>query len=282
MQRMRVALVVLIVATTAAAAAPKRWETMPPPPEMPAATTTGSVKVEGADLYYARYGKGDPVVLLHGGLGNSDHWANQIAALLDAKHEVIVTDARGEGRSTRGAKSPSYDQMATDTLAVMDELKISKAAFVGWSDGGEVALKIAINHPDRVAKLFVFGANYNSEGSKPRRNGPSPTFTAYTVKCKADYQKLSKTPKQFDELVDWLLPVWRNPMGFTKDQLGGIQVPTMIADGDHDEVIQMAQIEEMSKLIPHAKLQVFKDASHFALWQDPESFNKALVEFLAP
>ena len=279
---MRVALVVLIVATTAAAAAPKRWETMPPPPEMPAATTTGSVKVEGADLYYARYGKGDPVVLLHGGLGNSDHWANQIAALLDAKHEVIVTDARGEGRSTRGAKSPSYDQMATDTLAVMDELKISKAAFVGWSDGGEVALKIAINHPDRVAKLFVFGANYNSEGSKPRRNGPSPTFTAYTVKCKADYQKLSKTPKQFDELVDWLLPVWRNPMGFTKDQLGGIQVPTMIADGDHDEVIQMAQIEEMSKLIPHAKLQVFKDASHFALWQDPESFNKALVEFLAP
>jgi pimeloyl-ACP methyl ester carboxylesterase len=280
---MRAALAVLIVATTAVAAAPpRRWETMPLPPEMPAATTTGSVKVDGADLYYARYGKGDPVVLLHGGLGNSDHWANQIAALLDAKHEVIVTDARGEGRSTRGAKSPSYDQMATDTLAVMDALKVDKAALVGWSDGGEVALKIAINHPDRVAKLFVFGANYNSEGSKPRRNGPSATFTAYAVKCRADYQKLSKTPKQFDDLVDWLLPVWRNPMGFTKDQLRSIQAPTMIADGDHDEVIQMAQIEDMSKLIPHATLQVFKDASHFALWQDPESFNKALVEFLAP
>jgi len=84
-----------------------------------------------------------------------------------------------------------------------------------------------------------------------------------------------------DELVDWLLPLWRNPMGFTKDQLRAIQVPTMVADGDHDEVIQLTQIEEMSQLIPHAKLQVFKDASHFALWQDPESFNKALVEFLS-
>jgi pimeloyl-ACP methyl ester carboxylesterase len=280
---MRAALAVLIVATTAMAAPPKaRWETMPLPPAMPAATTTGSVKVDGADLYYARYGKGDPVVLLHGGLGNSDHWANQVTALLDAKHEVIVTDARGEGRSTRTAKTPSYDLMATDTLAVLDALKIDKAAFVGWSDGGEVALKIAIDHPERVAKLFVFGANYNSEGSKPRRNGPSAAFTAYAVKCKADYQKLSKTPKQFDELVDWLLPIWRNPMGFTKDQLRSIQAPTMIADGDHDEVIQLAQVEEMAQLIPHAKLQVFKDASHFALWQDPESFNKALVEFLGP
>ena len=259
-----------------------RWETMPLPPAMPAAAAIGMLKVDGADIYYARYGKGDPVILLHGGLGNSDHWANQVPALVDANHEVITIDARGEGRSTHTAKQPSYDQMATDTLAVMDELKLDKAALVGWSDGGEVAMKLAIAHPDRVAKLFVFGANYNSEGSKPRRNAPSATFTAYAVKCKTDYLKLSKTPKQFDELVDWLLPIWRNPMGFTKDQLRGIQAPTVIADGDHDEVIQMVQIEEMSKLIPHARLEVFKDASHFALWQDPESFNKVLVEFLAP
>jgi pimeloyl-ACP methyl ester carboxylesterase len=255
---------------------------MPMPPVMPAAASTGTLKVDGADIYYARYGNGDPVILLHGGLGNSDHWANQVPALVDAKHEVIAIDARGEGRSTHTAKPPSYDQMATDTLAVMDELKLDKAAVVGWSDGGEVALKLAIGHPDRVAKLFVFGANYNSEGSKPRRNGPSPTFNTYAQKCRTDYQKLSKTPKQFDELVDWLLPIWRNPMGFTKDQLRAIKSPTVIADGDHDEVIQLAQIEEMSKLIPHAKLEVFKDASHFALWQDPDSFNKVLVEFLAP
>ncbi|HEY0250635.1 MAG TPA: alpha/beta hydrolase, partial [Kofleriaceae bacterium] len=279
--RVRAALVVLIVASTAFAADKPRWETVSMPPAMPAASATGMVEVDGAQIYYARYGAGDPVVLLHGGLGNGDHWANQVPTLTDAKHEVIIIDSRGQGRSTHTAKAPSYDQMASDTLAVLDALKIGKAAFVGWSDGGEIALKIAIAHPDRVAKLFVFGSNYNSEGSK-KRNGPSPTFSAYSVKCKADYQRMSKTPKQFDQLVDWLLPVWRNPMGFSKEQLKTITAPTMVADGDHDEVIVLSQVEEMSHLIPNAQLKVFEGASHFALWQDPADFNKTLVDFLAP
>lgn len=277
---MRAAIVVLFVAG-AAHAAPARWETVPLPPAMPAAAVTGTVSSNGAEIYYATYGSGDPVVLLHGGLGNSDHWSNQVPALVEAKHRVIVMDTRGQGRSTRSAAKISYDTMASDVIAVMDKLELEQAAIVGWSDGGEMAMKLAIAHPERVSKLFVFGANYNSEGSKPRHNGRNATFDAYAVKCRADYQKISKTPKQFDESINWLLPIWRNPMGFTKDQLKAIQAPTMIADGDHDEVIEMAQIEEMATLIPHAKKVVFKDASHFALWQDPESFNKALVEFLA-
>ncbi|MFT3695029.1 MAG: alpha/beta hydrolase [Kofleriaceae bacterium] len=278
---MRAALVVLIVASVAHAEDKPRWQTVPLPPAMPAPDSTGSIAVDGAQIYYARYGSGDPVVLLHGGLGNADHWANQVPAITGAKHEVIAIDSRGQGRSTRTVKAPSYDQMASDTLAVLDALKIGKASFVGWSDGGEIALKIAVAHPDRVAKLFVFGSNYNAEGSK-KRNGPSATFGAYAAKCKTDYLKLSKTPKQYDETVDWLLPVWRNPMGFTKDQLKGITAPTMVADGDHDEVIVLAQVEEMSHLIPNAQYKVFKDASHFALWQDPADFNKTLVDFLAP
>jgi len=258
---------------------------MPLPPAMPAATTQGALTIDGAQIYYATYGAHTtdaPVILLHGGLGNSDHWANQVPALLDAKHEVIAIDSRGQGRSTRSAGKPSYDTMASDVIAVMDKLELKQAALVGWSDGGEIALKLAIAHPERVAKLFVFGSNYNSEGSKSRRGAPTATFNTYAQKCRADYQKLSKTPKQFDELVDWLLPIWRNPMGFTKEQLRAIEAPTLIADGDHDEVIVLAQVEEMAKLIPHAQLAVFKDASHFALWQDPTSFNKALVDFLAP
>jgi pimeloyl-ACP methyl ester carboxylesterase len=253
---------------------------------MPTPSDHGEVEVDGgARIYYAIYGSGSgsgsgaPVVLLHGGLGNSDHWANQVPALAE-KFEVIAIDSRGQGRSTRTRTTVTYDIMAADVVAVLDHLKVSRAAFVGWSDGGEIALKLAISYPDRVAKLFVFGANYDSNGSKPRGGPPSPTFAAYAAKCRTDYQHLSKTPRAFDALVDWLLPIWRNPMGFTKDQLRGISAPTLIADGDHDEIIVMDQIVEMSKLIPKAKLQVFADASHFALWQDPEDFNKVLLEFL--
>lgn len=276
---MRLALAVLIALTATVAAKP-RWQQLPLPPAMPDATDHGTVDVGGAQIYYARYGKGDPVILLHGGLGNSDHWANQVPAL--AEHfQVIAIDSRGQGRSTRTKARVTYEVMANDVIAVMDNLKIDRASLVGWSDGGEIALKLAISHPERIAKLFVFGANYNSEGSKPRSGRPADTFNAYAAKCRADYEKLSKTPKQFNELVDWMLPVWRTPMGFTKDQLRAIQAPTLVADGDHDEVIVLDQIQEMAKLIPNAQLAVFPDTSHFALWQDPEDFNKALIDFLS-
>lgn len=275
---MRLALVVLFI--PALAFARPRWQTLPLPPPMPPAAEHGTVDVGGAQIYYAIYGKGDPVILLHGGLGNADHWSNQVPALAE-KFQVIAIDSRGQGRSTRTRARPSYQTMADDVIAVMDQLKLDKAALVGWSDGGEIALKIAIKHPERVAKLFVFGANYDASGSKPRSGRPADTFTAYAAKCRADYARLSKTPKAFDDLVDWLLPVWRTPMGFTKDQLRSITAPTLVADGDHDEVIVLDQIEEMSKLIPNAELAVFPDTSHFALWQDPEDFTKTLLDFLA-
>jgi len=278
-----VAIAVLVAMTALADAKPARWQTCPLPPAMPKAVSTGFIDVDGAKIYYATYGKPDgaPVVLLHGGMGNSDHWAFQVPALADTqKLNVIVIDSRGQGRSTRTKSAPSYDAMASDTLAVMDHLKVDKAAIVGWSDGGEVALKLGIHHADRVTRLFIFGANYDANGSKPRGGRPAATFNTYSAKCRADYAKLSKTPKQFNDLVQWLLPIWRNPMGFSKDQLTAITAPTIVADGDHDEIIVLAQIEEMAKLIPNAQLQVFKDTSHFALWQDPASFNKVLVDFL--
>jgi pimeloyl-ACP methyl ester carboxylesterase len=276
---MRLALAVLVAMTAIASAKPARWQQLPLPPTMPKPADKGFVKVDGAKIYYATFGSGSPVVLLHGGMGNGDHWANQVPALAEKLH-VIVIDSRGQGRSTRTKAAPSYDVMAADVLAVMDHLELEKASIVGWSDGGEIGLKLAIHHPDRVAKLFIFGANYDAKGSKPRAGKSFPTFDAYAAKCRADFKRLSGTPKQFDALVQWLLPIWRNPMGFTQDELKSIKAPTIVADGDHDEIIVLAQIEEMAKLIPNGRLEVFKDTSHFALWQDPATFTKVVVEFL--
>jgi pimeloyl-ACP methyl ester carboxylesterase len=272
---------VTICATTSVAHADKqRWQTLPLPPAMPDSTDHGLVDSSGAQIFYARYGRADrdTVILLHGGLGNGDHWAYQVAALID-QFDIVTIDSRGQGRSTRGKLPITYDLMASDVVAVMDHLKIERAAMVGWSDGGEIAMKLAIGHPDRVSKLFVFGANYDANGSKPRGT-PRPTFGAYAAKCRADYTRVSSTPREWDRLVDWLRPLWREPMGFTKDQLRAIEAPTVVADGDHDEVILIDQLQEMAKLIPHATLQIFPDTSHFALWQDPDTFDAALLAFL--
>src|SRR5512143_1787608 len=119
---------------------PPRWQTLTAPTdEMPKASTTGFVDTDGASIYYATYGvaKGEPVVLLHGGMGNSDQWVLQIPPLAE-KVRVIVIDSRGQGRSTRSKGKPSYDVMANDVIAVMDQLKLPKASIVGWSDGGEI------------------------------------------------------------------------------------------------------------------------------------------------
>ena len=276
----RVAVLVALAATSVTAHAGKpRWRTLPMPPAMPKADAEGVADVAGAKIFYAVYGKGDPVVLLHGGLGNSEHFGFQLPALVD-RFQVIAIDSRGQGHSTKGKAAITYDQMAADVIAVLDKLAIKRASVVGWSDGGETALKLAIAFPDRVDRLFVFGANYDANGSKPRNGPRSKTFSAYSTRCRSDYERMSKAGLPYNALIDALLPLWRSPTGITKDELRGIKAPVMMADGDHDEVIVLDQIEEMAKLIPNAQLKVFADASHFALWQDPDSFNQAMLEFL--
>jgi pimeloyl-ACP methyl ester carboxylesterase len=288
--RVGVALAVALVCSFASGAAGKpapgkpRWLTLPEVPALPRPDAEDRVEVGGARLYVAVYGaahadQATPVVLLHGGLGSAEHFGFQVPALID-KYEVITIDSRGQGRSTLGDSAITYDVMASDVIAVLDKLAIKRASIVGWSDGGEVALKLGIAFPDRVDHLFVFAANYDANGSKPR-NGPSPTFTGYYQRCRRAYEQLTPSTVSYKALVDLLRPLWHNPTGITKDQLRAIKAPVMMADGDHDEVIVLDQIKEMAELIPHAQLTVFQAASHFALWQDPAGFNQAMVGFLA-
>jgi pimeloyl-ACP methyl ester carboxylesterase len=273
------ALSFLTAADSADARGPRpRWLTLPAPPAMPRPDAQDSVEIKGARIFYAVYGKGDPVVLLHGGLGNSAHFGFQLPALVD-HFQVIAIDSRGQGRSTRGTAPITYDQMAADVVAVLDKLAIKRASVVGWSDGGEIALKLGIAFPDRVDRLFVFAANYDLNGSKPR-NTPSPTFSAYAVRCRSEYARLSRGGLPYNAIVEALLPLWRNPTGITREQLQAIKAPVMMSDGDHDEIIMLSQIQEMATLIPNAQLTVFSDTSHFALWQDPATFNRVMVDFL--
>ena len=147
------------------AGATELWKTLPAPLPAPEAETSGYAKVNGVEIYYTIHGTGEPLILLHGGLGTTEDWGGQIAAF-SSKYKVINIASRGHGRSTRDDQAYSYHLMASDVLAVMDVLSIKKAIIVGSSDGGNIGIDIAINNPDRLVKLFAFGANFNPSAVK--------------------------------------------------------------------------------------------------------------------
>lgn len=255
------------------------WQTLPPMPTRPSAAQEGRASVNGIELYYAVYGKGSPVILLHGGLGNSDYWGNLIPALAD-RYQVIVMDSRGHGRSTRDAQPYGYDLMASDVLALMDFLKLPKADIVGWSDGGIIGLDIAMNHPDRIGKLFAFGANSNLAGLKDGFD-KNPNFAAFIERAGKEYAQLSPTPGEYDAFLEQIGGMWSSQPNWTAEQLGRIKAPTMIADGEHDEAIRREHTEELAKEIPGARLLILPGVSHFAMLQNPALFNQAVIDFLA-
>jgi pimeloyl-ACP methyl ester carboxylesterase len=229
-------------------------------------------------MYYAVYGKGAPVLLIHGGLGYTDIWGAQVADFA-RDHMVIVADSRGHGRSTRNADLYSYDLMSSDYLALLDYLKIDKTALVGWSDGGIIGIDIAMNHPERLTKVFAQAANTKVEGVKPDVL-QNKTFAGYIDKAGEVYNEISPTPDQYDAFVEQISNMWASQPNWSDDDLKKIKTPVAIVLGDHDEAITREHTDYMAKTIPGAKLIILKDASHFAMLEDPEGYNKAARDFI--
>lgn len=278
MRRFALVLSLLLMGFAAPASAEQQWLTIPPTPSLPKPVASGYAPVNGIKIWYATFGQGAPVILLHGGLSNSDYWGRQVPVL--ARHyRVIVMDSRGHGRSSRDARPFGYDLMASDVLALMDFLKIPKAALVGWSDGAIIGLDIAIRHPERLTKLFAFAANSDPSGVKDIEK--SPVFTAFIERARKEYEKLSPTPKEYDAFVAQITKMWETQPHFTDADLAGIKVPTWIVDADHDEAIKRENTLYMADHIPDSGLLLLPETSHFAFIQDPALFNDAVLHFLA-
>lgn len=272
----------LLLLTALAVALPARaqypWLRLPATPTLPKAERSGTAPVNGIHLWYAVFGHGAPVVLVHGGLANADYWGLQVAALAP-HYQVIVLDSRGHGRSSRTEAPITYDLMAADVLALMDYLDVHQAALVGWSDGAIIGLDIAIHHPERLTKLFAFAANSDPSGVKDVSK--SPVFSAFTQRAAHEYETLSPTPKQFKAFLANITNMWATEPHFTDAQLREIKVTTWIVDGDHDEAIKRENTDHMAGLIPGAGELILPEVSHFAFLQDPGLFNQALLHFLA-
>ena len=267
----------LLLFAGAAARAEPQWMNLPATPSLPSSSESGYAKVNGVKIWYAVFGKGQPVVLLHGGLANANYWGDLVPAL-SSEYQVIVMDSRGHGRSSRNDEPLGYDLMASDVLALMDFLKIEKAALVGWSDGAIIGLDIAIHHPERLTKLFAFAANSDPDGVADISQ--SPVFNAYMERAKSEYAGLSATPKEYDAFMAQVTKMWETQPHFSADDLKSIRTPTWIVDGDHDEAIKRTNTLYMADQIPGSGLLIQPKVSHFSFLQDPAQFNADVLHFL--
>lgn len=245
---------------------------------LPTTDEQGDVVHAGARIWYASFGTGLPVILLHGGLGHSGNWGYQVPALVNAGYRAIVIDSRGHGRSTRDEQPYSYTLMAADVAAVMDALHLPKAALVGWSDGACTALVLAAQVPERATGVFFFGCNMDPSGTK------EVEFTPVLQRCFGrhvhDYAALSSTPEQFDDFAAAVEQMQKTEPNYSAQDLSCIRVPVAIVQSEYDEFIKHEHAEYLAHTIPGAQFIELHGVSHFAPLQQPELFNRAMLAFI--
>jgi pimeloyl-ACP methyl ester carboxylesterase len=279
-------LAITILATApwaATAQAPPLWATVPDPPPLPNPDRSGFVTNGGARLYYAVFhrGGGRPVILLHGGLSSSESWGFEVPRLIGT-HEVIVMDSRGQGRSTGPIEPLTYDLMASDVVALMDALHVRRASIVGASDGGIIGLVLAIHYPERLDRLFAWGANFNthSDSTQPPEPALKGVGAIYIEKMEAQYRKLSSTPDDFPAMRKALGKLYATQPNLTPAELGRITAPTVIADGEYEQFIAQEHTALLARLVPTATLLIIRNVSHGGPLQDPAAFHRAVATLL--
>ncbi|WP_305092649.1 alpha/beta fold hydrolase [Prescottella sp. R16] len=234
-------------------------------------TDTGFVDAVGARLYYEATGAGEPLVLLHGNGENLGYFAAQMPVF--AQHyRVIALDTRAHGRSTRGDGPLDFPRFAADVCAVLDALEVPDAHVLGYSDGGNTALTLALRRPDRVRSLIVNGANLDPVGLGWKFRIPA---TALWL-AGGLVAPLSPNLARKRELLGLMV---RHPH-IPESALASITVPTLVIVGEN-ELIPRPHTELIAGAIPGAQLVTIPDAGHACAAQRPDTFNAAVLEFLA-
>jgi pimeloyl-ACP methyl ester carboxylesterase len=221
--------------------------------------------VNGIKLYYEIYGKGKPLLMLHGNGGSIKAFRKQIPFFKKYYH-VIAIDSRLQGKSRGSADSISYDLMASDFNELMNKLHIDSAYVLGWSDGGIDGIIMALRYPAKVKKLAVSGVNI------------VPDSTAFKYKDILELKNLVENDTAASKKTIALNKMMLYQPNIPYDSLSNIHCPVLVMAGDHD-VIKPEHTLKIFQSIPGAELCIFPDSHHNALQEHPALFNKTVWTF---
>jgi pimeloyl-ACP methyl ester carboxylesterase len=229
--------------------------------------------INGIRIYYETYGRGDPVLVLHGGGGSLENMSHQIRALTPA-HRVIAADSRGQGRSTDSEAALSYGLMADDMLRLLDHLQIARADVVGWSDGGIIALDMAMHHPDRVRRIVAIGANYDAAGLviPAAADAEIPPVSIF-------YRSFAPDPAHWPVMRRKLAAMWATQPHYTLQELAAIRAPALIIAGEFD-IAKREHTDQLARAIPAGQEYIIPGATHDLIWRKADIVNAKMLEFL--
>jgi pimeloyl-ACP methyl ester carboxylesterase len=259
---------------------------------------TGYAPVNGLKMYYEVHGKGEPVVLLHGGFmaipttwgGPKDqNWIGELAKT----RKVIAIEMHGHGRTADIERDITADHLADDVAALLRHLKIPRADVIGYSMGGAVALQCAVRHPERVRKLVVISSPFRRDGvvkeGAEALKGLTPELFAGSP-LETDYKKLSPTPNDFPKFVKHMVDSMGKEPDLEAAQIKATTAPMLFIFGDADG-IRLDHVAEMFRLKggethgdmgprTSSRLAILPNVTHVTLMQRAQIIVPMINDFL--
>lgn len=219
--------------------------------------------IHGLAMYYEEAGAGPPLVLLHGGGSTAQTTFGKILPKLARTHRVIAPEQQGHGHTPELDRPLSFEQMADDTAALLERLDIHDADILGFSNGGMVALQLALRHPRLVHRLILCSAFYARDGVIPQlaeawRQPPDPSKMPAPLR---DAYLAAAPHPDLARLVGKTIAMLQTFTDLPEPALQSIAVPALVMVGDHD-VIRVEHALKLSQLVAHGELAVFPNSIH--------------------
>jgi pimeloyl-ACP methyl ester carboxylesterase len=224
-------------------------------------------QVNGLKMYYEIHGSGGtPLVLLHGGGSTIETSFGKVLGKYASTRKVIALERQGHGHTEDVDRPFSFEQSAEDTAALLRHLGIGKADFLGYSNGGNIAIQIAVKHPEVVRKLIIESAMFDRSGCAEGfwESFKHAKLTDLPPQLRDAYLKVAPRP---DDLIQMFAKSVRQMLdfkGWTPEEIQSIKAPTLVMIGDQD-IVRPEHAVRMFRLLPHAQLAVLPGTDHMAI-----------------
>jgi pimeloyl-ACP methyl ester carboxylesterase len=218
------------------------------------------ISTGGAKIYYEVYGKGKPIVVLHGGIVGSSYEMHEFIDSLSKRYQVIAVSTRGHGKSQMGSEIPTYERKAEDVNAIISAVTKDSVTVLGFSDGAYTGYFLTALYPVKVKKLVAIGAGEWKQGFRTFNNSRQALFTMDSGYFKQQLA-LMPEPQRFDEWLETLNKFY-NEVSIGKETLSAIKCPVLVMAGELDQNAPLKTVIAAYEMIPHAQLSIIPGAPH--------------------